>query len=339
MRCRVNARTRLHGILIAVALSVAACGGGGGGGGAAPPPGSKLFVADQGNHAIASFINTNPSPGNIPVDRLITGASTNLAGNLPALALDTQRDQLYVSNEISVFVFHNASTASGNIAPNRRVASLITTANFTSLYMDAQGDILYVGDASNGVKVYTSASTLNELGGGPTSVPTRTITGDFGTSGFIRGVAVDRAKDILYVAAITPTPAIVISVFANQSGLTTGSYAPDRVITIAATSGMGGMFLDTANDRLYVSNNGGSVLVFDSVSTKFDPTAPERTIDLGVPVTPKLAVDVVNKRLFAAADVSGLYIVHGADTLNGSDPNELAAAPPGGNLSGIAVTP
>jgi hypothetical protein len=50
-------------------------------------------------------------------------------------------------------------------------------------------------------------------------------------------------------------------------------------------------------------------------------------------------VDIVNKRLFAAADVSGLYIVHGADTLNGTDVNELAAAPPGGNLSGIAVTP
>jgi hypothetical protein len=115
------ALVRLAALLFAV-LAIGSCGGGGGGGGGSS--GSKVFVADSGTHAIGSVDNPNPPPGNVKVDRIITGTSSNfINGNIPALFLDVARDQLYVSNESSIVVFNNARFANGPIDYNRRVAT------------------------------------------------------------------------------------------------------------------------------------------------------------------------------------------------------------------------
>jgi hypothetical protein len=330
-------------VILAIA-SLAACGKGGGSSSPAPTPGSKLFVADSGNHAIASFVNSNPAPGAgtipVPVDRIITGSNINLPGNIPAFALDATNDRLYVSNELSVLVFNNASTASGNTGPSRTAATL-GSGNFTSLFVDTTNDRLYVGDGPNGVKVFNSASTLTGNTGPDTPTPNRFLT-NFGTGSSIRGLAVDVTKNVLYVAGVTTAPSIVVSIFDNADAVDAAA-APVRTITIAATSDMGGIFLDSTNDRLYLSDPVGHILVYDTVSAKNDPAAtPDRTINLPTASKAQLAVDIVNDRLYAAPPGAGGYllIVQNASTASGPQPTSVELLPPAnGDLTAVAVKP
>ena len=65
--------------LLTAALAVTAAGCGGGGGSGDSTPGSKLFVVDGGNHAIASIINPAPAVNSpITIDRTVQGSSTGL---------------------------------------------------------------------------------------------------------------------------------------------------------------------------------------------------------------------------------------------------------------------
>lgn len=277
-------------------------------------------------------------PGPVTVDRIITGANTNLT-NVAAFALDAANDGLYVSNGVSVIVFDNASTAAGNVSPARTVAT-VGTGNFTSLSLDSINSRLYVGDGPNGVKVFNNASTLAGNILPDTPAPSRFLT-NFGTGSSIRGVAIDVGKNILYVAAVTTAPSIVVSIFDNADTVN-GAAAPNRKISIAATSDMGGIFLDSANDRLYLSDPVGHVLVYDTASLKNDPTAPDRTINLPTASKAQLAVDIVNDRLYAAAPGAGGYvlIVQSASTAFGPQPAAVELLPPiNGNLTAVAVEP
>jgi hypothetical protein len=342
MRRLVHAGMALFGrlALILAISSLAACGKGGGSSNPAPTPGSNLFVADSGNHSIASFVNSNPSPGPVTADRLLTGSNTNLPGNIPAFALDVTNDRLYVSSGTSVLVFNNASTASGNISP-ARTAATTGAGNFSSLFLDTTNDRLYAGDGPNGVKVFNSASTLAGNTGPDTPTPSRFLT-NFGTGSSIRGVAVDATKNILYVAAVTTAPSIVVSIFDNADAVDAAA-APGRTITIAATSDMGGIFLDSTNDRLYLSDPVGHILVYDTVSAKNDPAAtPDRTINLPTASKSQLAADIVNDRLYAAAPGAGGYllIVQNASTASGPQPTAVELLPPAsGDLTAVAVKP
>jgi len=101
-------------------------------------------VADSGTHAIGSVDNPNPAPGNIGIDRIITGTSSNgIIGTIPAHLLDVARDQLYVSNETSIFVFNNARFANGPVDCSRRVATIPGSGNFNSLQLDSTRDLPY----------------------------------------------------------------------------------------------------------------------------------------------------------------------------------------------------
>src|SRR5436190_1071410 len=116
------------GAMASALLILAACGGGGGGGSSGPGA-SKVFAVDEVNGAVGSSANPNPAPGTTgSVDRIISGPNTQLPPGismnnpdchdcLRGLALDAQRDHLYVSlsNDIflgsvtaKVLVFHNA---------------------------------------------------------------------------------------------------------------------------------------------------------------------------------------------------------------------------------------
>jgi hypothetical protein len=99
-----------------------------------------------------------------------------------------------VGNGTSILVFYSASTADGDIFPSRSFS--IGAGNTGSLFLDKVNDRLYVDDDANGVKVFNGASTAS---GAPS--PARTITGDFGATFEIHGVAVDTtARNILYVS-------------------------------------------------------------------------------------------------------------------------------------------
>ena len=323
--------------ILSSALGLAACGGGGGGYGNNPPSGaapSKLFGADSPHMAIGSLANPNPGAGTFPVDRTIMGIYPGLSNNIGSLALDTGRNYLYVGNGTSILVFHSASTADGDIFPDQSFG--IGGGNTGSLFLDMVNDRLYVGDDGNGVKVFNGASTAN---GAPS--PARTITGDFGATFAIHGVAVDTtARNILYVSNTNHTTSSdQISVFDGASTVN-GSNAPNRTITPNPVSSVGGISLDAANDRLYVAGGASAttVMVFNGASTANGSTAPAKTL-LGFPSGIRnVVVDTVNDRLYAVG-VSGVYIVNSVSTASGAVTATAILAPTGGSLTAVAVGP
>ena len=179
--------------------------------------------------------------------------------------------------------------------------------------------------ASAGSKLFVSDGGQHAIGSmrdpnpGPgTFVLDRVITGSntgLGAGGSsspstIPSMAIDAAKDSLYVA--TQTRVIVF----DQASHADGNVAPSR--SIAATVTKNGvlsqvnffsLFLDTANDRLYVAEPDGHVQVFDGASTASGTVAPSRTIlpDFGpdTPIIPTgIAVDSGN-RLYVGSSTSG----------------------------------
>jgi hypothetical protein len=337
---RVGALIRVA-VLTLVVLCIGSCGGGGGGGGGSS--GSNLFVADSGTHAIGSVVNANPAPGNINVDRIITGTSSNgIIGTIPALLLDVGRDQLYVSNETTIVVFNHASTANGPVNYDRRVAMLVPPGgNFNSMSLDAARDELYVGDLSNGVRVYHNASTANETT--TPNLPARTISfTNVGVTLYVRDIALDTVHDVLYVAVDTQSafPASMsILAFDGASGLPDGPAIPDRIIAITTnTFTTMGLFVDSAHDRLYFADSGGDVSIFESASTKNGSVAPDKSIILPSTVL-RLTVDTVHDRLYAAGS-SAVYMVPNISTVPPGPVTATAAvAAPGSVLTAVAVRP
>ena len=119
---------------------------------------------DEVNAIVGSTANSNPAPGTtVAIDRRIFGPNTRIPPGisftnpgcsdcLRSLALDAQRDHLYVSvsNDLffnpprflsSVLVFHNAGTATGNIVPSRTI-TLAPDQKYIQL--DPGRDVLYI---------------------------------------------------------------------------------------------------------------------------------------------------------------------------------------------------
>jgi hypothetical protein len=322
---------------------LAACGGGGGGG----PSGtsSKAFVLDAGNHAVGSMIDPNPSPGILAVDRIINGPSTGLGTGtfspvttLPSLALDAAGDRIYVATQSSVLQWENAGLVNGNVPRTRIITSQVTrggtpfAVNFFSLFIDTINNRLYAAEPNGDVHVYNGARTAS--GSVP---PSRTITPNVTTS-FSFGVAVDVARDVLYLG-VAPSGSSIL-VFENQASLPTTPgtpQAPTRALTFALA--VGSFYLDAVNDRLYVAQFNGPILVFNGASTLTSTASPTRTITLDT--TQKyIFVDTTNDRLYAAGG-NRVFIVNNASTAN--DPGVTATLvtvqTTGSMFSAVAVKP
>ena len=166
---------------------------------------------------------------------------------------------LYVANQgdDSIVRFANAASADANVAPAATIKGTLTTLNAPNyIFLDSANDRLYVtnqGGAS--VLVFDSASTLT--GNAP---PTRVITGANTRLTIPVDVAVDSVKDLLYVVngsdVLVFSPASTVS---NDAAFT-------RDITLSFQPSA--MFLDAANDRLFLADAvGNAINVFDSAST------------------------------------------------------------------------
>ncbi len=109
----------------------------------------------------------------------------------------------------------------------------------------------------------------------------------------------------------------------NNAESSNGNVAPVATITATQISSPQHLFIDTASDRLYVANQGGSsVLVFDNVSTIAGATTPTRIISgnattLVAPID--VAVDTINNLLYVA-DGTSIRVFASASTINGNVP-------------------
>lgn len=317
-------------LLITLTAGLTACGGGGGGGsGGDVTPASNIFVADSNNLAIGSQVDTAPPAGTFPVDRIIMGGNTLLGSSINALWLDINTDELYVANGTRILVFANAGTAEGDIAPARTLAS-VGAGNFTGFFMDTDNNRLYATDATAGLKVFENASIASNAS------PDRTVSGDFGGSHFLFGVSVDVSRDIAYVLRSSAnSPAYAVNIFDNASTID-GSVTPDRTIVLGSQITDSSLFIDAANDRLYVSTAGGRIDVFESAGTLDGVVTPSKTVILPVPTRSRIIIDTANDRLYAAAG-SRLYIIENVSSAMGAVAATAVIAPNAGDLTAVAI--
>lgn len=190
----------------------------------------------------------------------------------------------------------------------------------TAVPVSAPGTVsqLYVsGNTTPRILVYNDANTVSG-----STLPNRVVAGGLTTLSGPRGIAVDMARNQIYVAnALTDS----ILIFSNARSAT-GGDAPDRTIIGAPLSKPSSLFIDVVNNRLYVANtNGNSVLIYDNASILNNSVAPTRTL-AGVTTTLNaptgIYVDTTRNLLYVANGSSQALVFNNSVIVPGN--NNLA---------------
>jgi DNA-binding beta-propeller fold protein YncE len=201
-----------------------------------------------------------------------------------------------------------------------------------SNFIPGSGDAskLYIsGNASDALLVYDAANSVT----GNTAA-SRTVTGLSTTLNAPRGIAVDMARNQIYIANFSSNS---ILVFSNARTMT-GDTVPSRVIAGATTTlnGPSALFFDMFNDRLYVANTtANTILVFNSASTTSGDVAPDRTL-AGVDTTLNAPYGV-----FVDATRNKLYVINnGANSILAFDDAASVSGNtvPARTISGVSTT-
>ncbi len=222
----------------------------------------------------------------------------------------------------AVLAFNGADTVSGNVDPSRVLRTFtippnpFPLASPSDVFIDSGNDRLYIADvtgSSGTIIILGSASTtpafrkIIGFGFGPPAaisvdigrdilyvVPSqgpgivaydnvsnpsggrRTITiSGVGVLGLV-DVKIDPSTDTAFVADYDGGRVFVI----NNASQKSGAYAPDRTLT--GLSNPNSVFLDVANDRLFVSNRDGatsySVRVVENMSSVNGPVSFSRQL-------------------------------------------------------------
>ncbi|MCL5878765.1 MAG: Ig-like domain-containing protein [Deltaproteobacteria bacterium] len=219
-------------------------------------------------------------------------------------------------NNLSLDVFYDAGSASGNVAPDRRVSGAATTFNTpVFLWLDKGSDRLYISDAGTGdILVFNNASTVNG-----NIAPNRTISS--ASLSLPYGIWLDASTDTLYVVDGGNNAVLA---FDNVSTLN-GAVSASRSISGSNTTlnSPVGISLDAANDDLYIVNWGNnSILVFNNASTATGNIAPSRTIsgsNTGLSGPQGIWLDATSDQLYVADQfVPGITVYNNASTANGN---------------------
>jgi hypothetical protein len=217
--------------------------------------------------------------------------------------------------------------ANGDAIPARVITGI---GNTGSLFLDTTNNRLYVGDDVFGVRVFNNATGINGA-----TASTRVITG----LGTIQGVAVDAGRDILYVSNTTSAPSNEINLFTASAANDPATPIATIIPTVSAVNlHVGGLSLDTANDRLYVAGfTDSTVMVFDVAHAATGAIAPTKTLTFPGTIS-SVAIDSVNNRLYAVS-LGAVYILNGASAA--ADPITVTAVlvPPLGSFTAVAVSP
>jgi DNA-binding beta-propeller fold protein YncE len=230
------------------------------------PASGRLYVVNRENSVAvfqANCAGAAALSGNIAPCQTLVGTATLL--DFPkALALDTSKDILYISNSgtNSILVYPKASQSiDGNLAPTREIKPHSATTEIDSilqlpfgLAIDSAHDRLYVvntGRTRPAIFIYENASSLSGE-----ATPDRLLLDDIQIDDPVTGAA--------------------------------------HVVTSTKLSQPAGIFIDADHDKLYVvnsnnTNNGpASVVMFSNISTRCAPGThlchlpPDQTL-FGIP--------------------------------------------------------
>jgi len=241
-------------------------------------------------------------------------------GATPTPTPGTATGKLYVSNQAanSILRFDGASTASANVAPGATIAGGATQLSSPQyLFVDQAADRLFVANTGgSSVLIFDAVSTMT---GNNNTAPTRSIFGAATTLNSPSDLALDKGRDMLYVA-----DNLNILVFnAASSSTTTGNVPVARNLSVGFS--ISAIFLDAANDRLFLSDAVGSAVhVYDNVSTLTSgAVAANRTImgvgtQLASPVG--LQVDGAGRLIVSnnAVAATGITMYSNAATASGN---------------------
>ena len=207
-----------------------------------------------------------PTPSATPAP-----TATPSATPTPTPVPPTPHGKLYVTNQDanSILRFDNALNATGNVAPGAVISGAATTmAQPQFITLDAAADRLYVANANGpSVLIFDGISTKSG-----NVAPTRSIIG--ANTQFVTpsSVALDKGRDLLYVA-----DGAEIDVFSSASTVN-GDVSPARDI-ITSFNDIQQIFVDAANDRLYLTDAASNtVAVYDNASTLTGAATPTRSI-------------------------------------------------------------
>ena len=178
--------------------------------------------------------------------------------------------KLYVMNSTSntLLRFDNAFTANGNVTPAATIVGTNTTFNSPSfMTLDAANDRLYIADTGDlSVVIYDGISTKNG-----NVAPSRIIAGATTNLLTPTDVSLDKVRNLLYVA-----DDVDIHVFGSASTVN-GNTAPVRDLSVPFA--VSAIFIDGANDRLYVADQAGNAIaVYDHASTLNGPITANRAV-------------------------------------------------------------
>jgi 6-phosphogluconolactonase (cycloisomerase 2 family) len=208
---------------------------------------NDLYLADTDADAIWIFSPATSVDGNVAPGRKLQGVNVPITGPI-AIAVDTDRDILYVvdSAQSKIFVWDNAATIDGDVAPDRTITGLSLPRDIA---VDQTNDRLYLcTNMGYQIWVLNNASTQNGA-----VVINRNINGIDTQLNNAYGIELDRSRDRLYVANRNTS---AILVFDNVDTID-GNTAPLNIISGAATGINAPMdiALDQQRDHIYEIND------------------------------------------------------------------------------------
>lgn len=194
----------------------------------------RLFVANAGNDSVSVYDNASLLDGAVTPDRTLTGDSTSLSAP-KGIYVDSTRNLLYVSNGTNqILVFNNSASATGNTTPVRTIDGLN---NPGGIFVDVMADRLYVANTgANSVLVFDNASIATSI-----SPPDRVLSGGSSSLNQPRDIFVDTGANRIYVTNAGDNSVLV---FNNASTVDNPVVAPDRILTLTASTGPWGVYID-----------------------------------------------------------------------------------------------
>ena len=196
---------------------------------------------------------------------LALGAAAGCGGSQSTAPPPPTVGKLYVSNSITSTILRFNAGDSGNVTPLAQAQ--LSPSVLGRFSIDVPHDRLAaLSVTASPILLFDNVST--------SLFSVRAIDGAATTLTAPAEIALDGPHDLLYA---TNGPSSIL-VFGPASTIT-GNVAPLRTITMGFT--MGGIAVDTANDRLFVSDatfGAGALKIFDGASTLNGSVLPNRVI-------------------------------------------------------------